>query len=184
MVESRELTNQAINRLVARKQPAVICIDGPAGAGKTTFAARLHEEYSNVNVVHMDDLYAGWLSPINQEFSNRIIQQIVMPHKSGLPIAFKKYDWKLGDFNETQNLAPQQLLILEGVGSANRELRNFADLVIFIEIDADFGISRVLKRDGEQISTQMENWKSMQDAYFKNEDVKRAADIVFDGSSN
>ena len=41
----------------------LLAIDGPAGAGKTTLAAKLEAEYSvhsTVRTIHMDDLYNGW----------------------------------------------------------------------------------------------------------------------------
>ena len=41
----------------------LLAIDGPAGAGKTTLAAKLEAEYSahsTVRTIHMDDLYDGW----------------------------------------------------------------------------------------------------------------------------
>ena len=38
----------------------LVCIDGPAGAGKTTFAARLADALvPDAVVLHMDDLYDG-----------------------------------------------------------------------------------------------------------------------------
>ena len=39
----------------------LVCVDGPAGSGKTTFAGRLAAALgADAVVVHMDDLYAGW----------------------------------------------------------------------------------------------------------------------------
>ena len=41
----------------------LIAIDGPAGAGKTTLAAKFFAEFSvdkSVLVIHLDDLYDGW----------------------------------------------------------------------------------------------------------------------------
>ena len=39
----------------------LVCVDGPAGSGKTTLADRLVTALGpGAAVVHMDDLYAGW----------------------------------------------------------------------------------------------------------------------------
>ena len=39
----------------------LVCVDGPAGSGKTTFAGRLADALGGrAALVHLDDLYAGW----------------------------------------------------------------------------------------------------------------------------
>ena len=39
----------------------LVCIDGPAGSGKTTLAGRLADALGpDAAVVHLEDLYAGW----------------------------------------------------------------------------------------------------------------------------
>ncbi|MEO7588650.1 MAG: hypothetical protein ABIS84_11555, partial [Arachnia sp.] len=45
--------------------PRVVAVDGPSGAGKTTFADVLADELASrtgvrPQVVHMDDIFPGW----------------------------------------------------------------------------------------------------------------------------
>ena len=50
----------------------LFAIDGPAGAGKTTYAATLEAELSlkgTVKVIHMDDLYNGWDNALSNALS-------------------------------------------------------------------------------------------------------------------
>lgn len=44
-------------RQVESNEPCIIAIDGAAGSGKTTLAQKLLEDLSDVQVIHMDDLY-------------------------------------------------------------------------------------------------------------------------------
>ena len=46
--------------LPQRPGTPVVCVDGPAGSGKTTLAAALAASRPAATVVHMDDLYPGW----------------------------------------------------------------------------------------------------------------------------
>ena len=38
----------------------LVCVDGPAGSGKTTLADALRRREPTAVVVHMDDLFEGW----------------------------------------------------------------------------------------------------------------------------
>lgn len=183
MVATRKQIFDEINKLVETKTPKIICIDGPAGAGKTTLAGQLLRDFLDVNVVHMDDFYSGWNSPINAELSNRIINQVLNPHLENKQIQFRKYNWEKGEFDQAETLNPKKILVLEGVGAGKRDIRTYADLLIFVDIEPAKGIERVLARDGEKIAEQMENWKEIQANYFESENTKRAADSIIDGSS-
>ena len=53
----------------------LIAIDGPAGAGKTTLAAKFFDEFSTtktVALIHMDDLYAGWENALDHRLTSRL----------------------------------------------------------------------------------------------------------------
>ena len=59
-VSRSELFNEIRNRLATTEKTLLVSIDGPAGAGKTTLAKDLLDEFTNADVIHMDDLYRGW----------------------------------------------------------------------------------------------------------------------------
>ena len=184
LVETREFTavENRIEILLGDQSKVLVCIDGPAGSGKTTLANYLAERFPNANLVHADDLYAGWDTPISTEFANRVIRQIINPHLSGEQSNYSVYNWIEKSFNERQFLNPKPLLILEGVGVGMRSIRKYADLLVFIEIDATTGLHRVLARDGISISSEMANWQEMEQIHFENDETKKAADFVIDGS--
>jgi len=69
-----------------------VFVDGPAGAGKTTWADGLSAGLG-VPVVHMDDLYLGW-SGLEGAFY-RLEELVLAPLSAGQTAAFKAYDWTM-----------------------------------------------------------------------------------------
>ncbi|MFZ9840300.1 MAG: uridine kinase family protein [Candidatus Nanopelagicales bacterium] len=160
----------------------LILIDGPAGSGKTTLAAKLQTEL-NAAVVHMDEVYLGWETALSKATVNRINQEILKPIAAGSVAKFKKFNWHTYQLDEEQELDPS-ILIIEGVGSAAHEIREHASLVIWIEVDLGLGLSRVLERDGEQISAQMVNWQVQERNWHEQDQTRAAASVLLSGERN
>ncbi len=68
----------------------LVCIDGPAGSGKTTLAAAVAEA-TGARVLHMDDHYEGWQGL--GDAPARIRDEILAPLATGLPGFYRRYDW-------------------------------------------------------------------------------------------
>ena len=63
----------------------IITIDGVAGAGKTTLASYMADEYkdrASVYIIHLDDLYDGWVDPLGESLSAKL-KAIAQSHLSG-----------------------------------------------------------------------------------------------------
>ena len=132
-----------------REHPrALVCIDGPAGAGKTTLAEQLAQLRANAVVIHMDDLYDGWIDALDAQLTARLVERIRDPFLAAQPITYQRYDWYAGAFGETVTAPPTDLLVIEGVASAQQVMRSAAALSIFIDVDPAIGRQRVLDRDG------------------------------------
>jgi energy-coupling factor transporter ATP-binding protein EcfA2 len=101
----------------------LVCIDGPAGSGKTTLAAAVAALEPAARVVHMDDLYDGWggLSRLTDQLTD-----LLRPLSRGATSRYRRYDWVAGRYAETVTVEPAPLLVLEGVGCG---ARRHADLV-------------------------------------------------------
>jgi uridine kinase len=115
----------------------LITIDGVAGSGKTTLAQFMSQEFrhhSSVQVVHMDDLYEGWEDPLGTELSGKL-QKIAEAHNNRLPLKTTMYDWESSRAGAALEILPVELLILEGVGSGQRSIREFVEKKIWIDLD-------------------------------------------------
>jgi uridine kinase len=174
-----ELTAALFDLCSASKRP-IIAIDGPAGAGKTTLAEHLSAALSlryKVNIIHMDDLYNGWADAFDHHLSDSLVA-ISQAHRVGKGISYSRYNWIKGEYNAGQVLPPADLLILEGVGSSQSSVREFLASSIWIDIDPSKGLERVLARDGEAISDEMQMWLLLQEKHFRLEESEKSADFV------
>ena len=123
----------------------LLAIDGPAGAGKTTFAAKLEAELSlkgTVRVIHMDDLYNGWENALSNPLSE-ILDRISTAHLAGREFVIKIFNWHTMTFDREEKIAPTDYLIIEGVGAAQQIVRETGATTYWLEIEPEIGLQRV-----------------------------------------
>ena len=161
----------------------IVTIDGVAGAGKTTLAQTMNEEYKSrlsIQVIHMDDLYDGWDDPFNESLAKKL-SEIAGAHLATIPYETTIYDWFKTGAVVRLTVDPVDMLIIEGVGSGQRSIREFVSTKIWIELDPIVGLKRVLARDGNGIENQMVNFLEDQRVHFIKEGTRDAADFLLFG---
>jgi uridine kinase len=159
---------------------SLIAIDGRAGAGKTTLAAHFFKELSadkTVEVIHMDDLYDGWESALDERLT-QALESIVNAHKNGVSIEIDIFNWQSMFFDSKKMINPVDILILEGVGAGQKVVRNAGATLYWLDIDAEVGIQRVLNRDGNQIAPQMKQWLIAQEIHFMRDKTRENAEHI------
>ncbi len=174
-----ELTAALLDLCKSSNRP-IIAIDGPAGAGKTTLADHLRASLSlkyKCTIVHMDDLYNGWECAFDHHLSDALIGAC-KAHQNSQKISLSRYNWSRSEYGPAEEIPQSQLLILEGVGSMQSAVRPFLSASIWIDIEAEAGLARVLLRDGESITPQMHRWLISQEQHFRDNDSQNAADFV------
>jgi len=149
-------------------------IDGPAGAGKTTYAAQLEAELSvsaTVKTIHMDDLYNGWGNALSNALSE-ILDRISTAHLAGRECVIKKFNWSTMQFDSEEIITPTDFLIIEGVGAAQQIVRESGAITYWLDIEPEIGLQRVLARDGAHIEVQMRQWQIDQDKHFARDETR------------
>jgi uridine kinase len=148
----------------------LVCVDGPAGSGKTTLADQL-----GAPVVHVDDLLEGWsgLATLHRQ---------VLPLLDGLAAGkrgrYQRYDWLAGRRAEVVEVPPAPLLVLEGVGSGSPAWAHLATVLVFVEAGPELRLARGMARDGEQMRGHWLTWMDDEAALLAREDTRARADIV------
>jgi uridine kinase len=160
----------------------LVCVDGPAGSGKTTFAGRLAAVLGpDTAVLHMDDVYAGWTL---DGAAARLAAGVLRPLAEGRPGAFHRYDWTAGRFEDDVTSVPvASVLVVEGCGSSPRAFDAWTTLRIWVEAPADLRLRRGLARDGAALEQAWRAWQREEAEEFAREDTRARADLLVDGAA-
>jgi hypothetical protein len=160
----------------------LVCVDGPAGSGKTTFASRLVGALGgDAALVHMDDFYAGWTLT---GAVARLSAGVLRPLSEGRRGAVHRYDWAAGRFSRTATpVEPAPVLVVEGCGSSPRALARWTTLRVWVEAPPDVRVARGLARDGAALEPEWDRWQLTEAADFTREGTRARADLLVDGAA-
>lgn len=159
----------------------LVCIDGPAGSGKTTLAGQLTRALgAAAAVVHFDDLYAGWTLT---GALGRLQAGVLRPLSEGRAGAHHRYDWDTRSFAAEPVAVPvREVLVVEGCGSSPRTLDPWTTLRVWVEAPAGLRLARGLARDGSGLEPEWRRWLRTEAAEFARESTRARADVRVDGA--
>lgn len=157
----------------------VVAIDGPAGAGKTTLAARLSRLLA-APTVHMDDLFPGWDGLA--EAPGKLVEWVLAPLAAGRQAVYRRYDWEADAYAERVAVPESDVLIVEGCASGATAAGPYLSLLIWIDAPHDVRMARGIARDGEMFTPHWERWARQENAMFTAERTRERADLLIDGN--
>jgi uridine kinase len=162
----------------------LVCIDGPAGSGKTTLATSLEAEVRRrrhqVVTLHMDDVYDGW-SGLRPDLEPRLLSQVFEPLASGHPARWQRYDWYAHRFAEWAELDLPAVLVVEGCGSGALAYAPYRTLLIWVEADLETRLRRGIERDGPAVLPCWLEWMDLETAHFALNATRDVADVIVSG---
>jgi uridine kinase len=171
---------EALSEITQEVDQPIIAIDGPAGAGKTTLASTISLALSlrmSTTIIHMDELYPGWENALGDELT-KTLTWLTSCHKAKKPLLYSSFNWATNEFHEAKTHPSTQLLILEGVASAQLPIAESLATSIWLELDPEIGFQRVIERDGENISLEMKKWLVTQEQHFAADRTKERCDFL------
>ena len=160
----------------------LVAVDGRAGSGKSTFARRLSVALGGAPVLPLDDLL-GWDDLT--EFWPRLEAQALLPLFEGRSARYQARDWEHDPYG--RELGPWKdfpfspLVILEGVGSARKELRSRIAYAIWIETPPPVCLQRGISRDGVERTSLWMDWQEREAAFFEADPVSSHVHLIVDG---
>jgi hypothetical protein len=124
----------------------VMAVDGRSGSGKTTLAGRIRGAVPASTVVHTDDV--AW-SQAMFDWTDLLIGGVLEPVHRCEGVSFRPPAWR-ARHREGAIEVPQgrELVIVEGAGSARRELMHLVDAAIWVQSDMAEAEQRGIERDG------------------------------------
>lgn len=174
--ELRLLQIQNFLKRFPKKELTVIAIDGASSSGKTTLSNELKKR-EDITLIHVDDFF----DESNEEVginSARIKEEILLNLCPGKPLIYQKYDCTKKEFIEERIQKVKNIVVLEGVYSANPVLRDFLDAFIFFDISKEEQILRLEKRSKKLLPRFLSEWLPRERRYFQKENVYTNADLI------
>ena len=169
----------------------VAAIDGGGGAGKSTLADAISGVFgAGIAIIRGDDFYrpsrdAEDSSTAQLAYENyfdwrRLRDDALTPLRDGSIAKYQRYDWSTDSLAEWIEIAPTEIVIVEGVYSMRPELREFIDVAIFIDTPRDERMRRMLARS-QNSTAWIERWMAAEDWYFEHLEPAKHADLVIPG---
>lgn len=180
---SPEAVAELVVDLAAARPPTLgsgrlVCVDGPAGSGKTTLAAALAER-TGASVVHMDDLMHGWEHATD---TTAQLRGLLQPMADGRPGRYAEWDWHEHRVAREVGVAVAPWLVVEGVGSGNPEVAPLITVLVWVEADDDLRLARGLERDGVAMREHWLGFMRDEAQMFAAHRTRERSDVVVDGT--
>ena len=176
-----------------RHATLLVGIDGPGGAGKSSFTQALARRSNDVTVVEMDDFFLPSSArlpgdprskPIGADFDwQRLRAQVLLPLGQDQPGWYQRYDWDHDRLAEWHTVPMGGVVIVEGVYATRNELAAWYDVTIWLECPPEIRLARGIARNGESMREIWEqDWMVAEDLYIQNQHPERRADVLIDSS--
>lgn len=179
------MTYQDLLKLIQTKPNVVLAIDGPSGSGKSTFADQLQRDFG-CTVFRIDDYFLPdsmkteeRLSEVGGLLDYERFQQEVLEHLHGNTIKSNHFNCKTQQLEQRDAVRRTNVVVVEGVYSMHPRFRPYYDYMVFLTVDSDVQINRILKRSNkEKLLRYQTEWIPRENSYFDTYSVKEAADVV------
>lgn len=167
-------------------RPFVIAIDGMSASGKSTLAEQLAATL-DAEVIHMDDFFLPPEMRTEERLSTpggnvhyERFQEEVLPQLSqSQAFSYRIFDCSRMDFHGEHKLTVKPYRIVEGSYSCHPVLGAYADLTVFLQIDPEEQMRRIIHRNGaEKAEMFRTRWIPLENAYFDAYSIAQKADLT------
>ncbi|UJA06947.1 Cytidylate kinase [Streptomyces collinus] len=153
----------------------LVAVDGHAGSGKSTFAARLAATLGGAPVLRLDDIASherlfAW--------TDRLMSQVITPYSRGEDARYTPYDWRARTFGPPRPLPSAPVVLLEGVGAGRRALRPHLARLLWMELPREEAWARGRARDGAEQREFWTGWVEAERAHFAADPSRPHADLL------
>ena len=160
------------------QQMTLMGIGGCGGAGKSTLARRVAEEWPGTEVVATDAFWDGSSFDLG-----RLRTEVLDPLLANAAVTFDEWDWASKTRRPARAVRPEGLVVIEGVCALHQMFRDDLDIRLWVDAPREVRLERGVARDGEASRQQWETvWMPNEAAYIERDDPITCAHIVIDGT--
>ena len=186
MAEYYEELKKQLDALLARKNRAVIAIDGFCTSGKTTLAEYLSQQY-DCNVIHVDDFFLRPEQRTPERFAEvggnvdyeRFLEEVLIPLKSGEDFFFRPFDCSTFTLAQPVQVQKKKLTVIEGTYSHHPYFGEPYDLKVFLTVSPEVQKQRIMERPAFLHQRFFNEWIPMEHTYFNGFGIREKSDICF-----
>ena len=165
--------------------PLVIAIDGRAASGKTTLAELIRGVVGGC-VIHMDDFFLPFdmrtderlAEPGGNVHYERFADEVACKLSEKGTITYGAFDCYDGSMKSV-SADISEFVIVEGSYSLHPKLGDYADISVFMTIDGQAQLGRIVARDGNDMAERFETtWIPLEEKYIEYYSIKDKADLI------
>ncbi len=163
-----------IRRTSCGREHILVAIDGRCASGKTTLAAAISDALGCL-ILHMDDFFLRpeqrtperLAIPGENVDHERFLEELLLPLSKGRAAIYRPFQCKTQTLGVAMPIIPTPVIVVEGSYSCHPTLRNFYDLRLFLTVDPDIQMERILRRNGEAAAEIFRTrWIPLEERYF------------------
>lgn len=174
----------SIDRLLETGSSVIMAIDGRCGAGKTTLTRKLQQHYGCA-VIPMDHFFLRPEQRTNLRLSvpgentdhERFLEEVLLPLRQEKSFSYRPFDCSQMALGEAITVIPGKLTVIEGSYSCHPRLWNHYDLRVFITVDPQEQMHRLIQRNGSYARVFLEKWIPLEEIYFKTYNLEQRCDL-------
>lgn len=174
--------------------PLLIAVEGLGGAGKSTLAAQLSAALPGSSIVEVDDFYRPMTAEERAKLGpregyeryfdwTRLLEEAIEPLRQRRRARFQRYDWEMGRLRGWREVAPGDVVIVEGVYSTRPELSALFGVTVFVDTPREQRADRMAARGYDNLDW-LDHWMAAEDWYVSRHRPAERADLVIDGSGS
>ncbi len=180
-----------LHALPRRRLTLLVGVDGPAGAGKSTFTRALAALDPGLDVIQMDDFElptsdrppAGDAEAAERVAAGldwrRLRSSVLLPLSRDQPARYQRYDPATDAMAEWRMVPVGGIVIVEGRYACLKALTTFYDFRIWVDSPRDVRNRRLDRGDGAAPGGA---WHPAEEAYLASQDPAAEAHLRVDGS--
>ena len=180
-----ELLYCRIEQLLKEKERVLVAIDGCCASGKTTLAETLSKSF-DCNVFHMDSFFLRPCQRTAERYAEtggnvdyeRFGEEVLKALLEGKPFSYRPYDCKTAALQESVEVSPKRLNLIEGSYSLHPYFGDVYDLRVLLTVSPELQRERILRRPAFLHEPFFQKWIPMEQKYFEEFTIARTADLI------